>query len=215
MTSMMTMRSIVLRCLPILLVCLSGIPSVQAQTTTITSFQYPSQIALQNGVALATVTFTATYDGLPPGYVLGFVIVHRGTHVNDYASGSGTSAPDKCSPRSPTYATSAVCATFPSSSSGTETISFSLTFNSTGQYALQAFAIIEDPSAKVIEASRSIQDFTISVTAQTVPTTSTTTTQSSGPLGIPGFQLEAIILGLALGFALLPVMRHKSKAWNR
>ena len=214
----MRARNIVLACLPIFLICLTIVPNVQAQTATISNLKHPTEAVLQNGVAEATVTFTVSYADLPPGDYLTFGVLNGGT--SNYVTGSGSSAPDPCiSLAGSAYANSAFCANTLSTSSGTESASFILRFNSTQQYNLNAFAGVVDKSFQAIQSSFTVQAFSISITPQTVSTTtshavsstSTTSNPSSGPFGIPGFQLETIILGVALGFGLLVAIRRRSK----
>ena len=128
--------------------------AVQPQTT-ITNLQYPTQaVELQNGVTQVTVTFDVGYSGLPSGGYLVFGPTKRST-------GSATSTPDPCMPLGEEHKNEATCVTVPSSSSGTESASFILTFNSTGQYALAVSAVIEDASFNIL--SRTESDYTISV----------------------------------------------------
>jgi hypothetical protein len=132
-------------------------------TTTITNLLYPSHAVLQNGVAQATVTLTVGYTGLPSGGFLSTEIVDPTTKP---VTGSGTSTPDPCQSLTGTsYASAAICIAIPASSSGTESIKFTLTFNSAQQYALAVAALIQDSSGNnVISGSLSGFKFTISVT---------------------------------------------------
>jgi len=177
------------------LVCLATLPqNVTAQTTTITNLQYPSQVALQNGIAQATVLFTVDFSGLPSG---NYLIIGILFGLN-YATGSATSTPDACAPLTgTTYANTAACITSPHSNSGTESISFTLTFNLTQEYNLVAFAHMVDTSLTVINGSTSRQPFTISVTAETVPTNSQTSSQtvSANP--------QSSSLDIAVGLAII------------
>jgi hypothetical protein len=167
-----SIRGSVLAYLIVLLISLTIAPNVQAQTTTITNLQYPNQAVLQNGVAQVTVTFTVSYAGLPSGDWLIFGILYSGTST--YVTGSGTSSPDHCFPSAGTpNAKLAVCVTAPISGSGTESGTFSLTFNSTQLYSLEAGAGMTSASGVLVSGSVGVQSFTISVTSQTVSTTST------------------------------------------
>lgn len=149
----------------LLLICLTVAPNVQAQTTTLSNLQYPTQAVLQNGVAQVTVALTVGFSNLPSGYYLGFGIVDAGT--SNYVTGSVTSTPDSCAPLTGTnYVNSALCATTPTSSSGTESASFTLTLTSARQYNLVAAAVVTDKSGNVISSSASRQTFAISVIAQ-------------------------------------------------
>jgi hypothetical protein len=194
----MRVRNIVLSCLAILMVYLTFVQNVQGQTTTITALQYPTQAVLQNGVAQVTVTFTVSYAGLPSSDFLGFGIQYAGTST--WVKGSGTSGPDQCYPNAGTdMANSAACVTTPSSSSGTESASFSLTFNSTQQYSLRAVAVIADSSHTVLSSSVTVQSFAISVTSQTVSTTSTAE-----------FHLTSLSVLSAVVITIIALRRRKS-----
>ncbi len=183
----MITQSTALMFLLVLLISLTFAPNVQAQTTSITNLQYPNQAVLQNGVAHATVTYTVSFSGLPSGDILAFGILYGGT--TNYVTGSGTSTPDSPQPvfAGTRFANSAFIATPPASSFGTESVSFSLTFNAPQQPTLIAFAVIEDKTFKVIGVSTAESDFTISVTGQAVPTNPQTTTvpQTTTPTSTP------------------------------
>jgi hypothetical protein len=173
---------------------------VQAQTTTITNLRYPGQAVLQNGVAQVAVSFTVGFSHVPYGYHLGFGIGYAGT--TNYVKGSATSTPDSCFPMTGTiYVNTTFCAILTSlSNSGTESASFSLTFNSTGQYWLRAFAIITDQYAKAISSSAN-QDFEISVTTQAQVRTDYTT---------PYVTIGAIVAVIAI-VAVLRAIRKRKK----
>ena len=136
----MRVRNLALSCLPILLICLTFIPNVRAQTTTISNLQYPTEVMLQSGVTNpTTITFTVNYVDLPSGYSLVIGIIFSGT--SNYVTGSVSSTPDSCGSMSGTkYANSAVCVTLPAAVSGTEIAVLSLQFNAAQQYTLEAIA---------------------------------------------------------------------------
>jgi hypothetical protein len=166
----------------LLLFCIAIIPNLQAQVSGITSIldlQYPSQAALQNGEAQVTVTFTVYYNYYynPQGYLV-FGVYDTG--ASNYVKGSATATPDQCQKLAGgQYTDAALCAIVPSSNSGSESAVFTLAFNSPQVYALSAVSLIWDTrnlqSGSQVSGSASKSDFTISVTGQTVSTSSTTT----------------------------------------
>jgi len=170
----------------LVLICLTAISNVQAQTAGITSIlnlQYPSQAALQNGVAQVTVTFTVYYNYYynPQGYLV-FGIYD--TRASNYVNGTATATPNQCQTLAGTqYTNAALCAIVPSSSSGKESAVFTLTFNSPQQYTLSAVTLIWDTrnlqSGNLVRGSDNKMDFTISVTGQALITSSTTTSSST------------------------------------
>jgi hypothetical protein len=166
----MITRSSVLAYLLVLLISLTIAPNAQAQEEPIgiTNLQHPDQVEMQNGVAQATVTLTLHFTEMNPGYYFIFGIVYEKS-LNP-VTGSGTSTPDSCYHRpgeAPPQV--ALCAIFPTSSSGTESASFTLTFNATKQYAVHYVILVFGKSGGLLYLTIG-SDFTISVTAQTVPT---------------------------------------------
>lgn len=131
----------------LVLICLTAISNVQAQVSGITSIldlQYPSQAALQNGVAQVTVTFTVYYNYYynPQGYLVFGIYDSR---ESNYAKGSAAATPNQCQTLAGTqYNNAALCAIVPSSNSGSESAVFTLTFNSPQQYTLSAVTLIWD-----------------------------------------------------------------------
>ena len=193
-------------------------------TTAITNLQYPTQAVLQNGVAQATVTFTLDYTGLPSGDFLALGILYQPHGSGNYVTGSGTSTPDSCTSTAGTkYANSALCVATPSSSSGTESVSFNLTFNSTQQNALYLVAVMGDKSGNVVSSATSFSDFTISVTTQTAsPTTATTATtpltsttseatEAPGIGGIPSnLLIVAVVVAVIVIVGVVFLMRRRA-----
>lgn len=156
-----------------------NIPTVQPQTTSITITQVPTHAMMQtSGVTrAASGTMLVSYSDLPTGEYLGFGILYEGT--KDFVTGSIESTPDSCYSLAGTvYANAGFCVTSPKSSSGLESVSFSLKLNETGQVTLRAFAtmgaLVTIPamsvfygrtgSAQIVPGSMSTSDFTISVT---------------------------------------------------
>lgn len=173
-------RNAALRFMPILLICLAIVPNAQAQTiTSITNLQYPSQVALQNGVAQMTVTFTVYYNYYNIQGYLAFGILDVGS--GKFVPGSGKSTPDPCQSLTGTnYVGTALCITKPGTSSGTESASFTLTFNSAQKYTLRATTYATDQSGNLITGSTRQSDFAITVTGQ-AQTGSTTITNLQAP----------------------------------
>jgi len=154
------------------IVGLAVVPNVQAQSgiTSILNLQYPSQVTLQGGTAQATVTFAlyySNYYNLIGGYL---VFGIWGAHSSTDIPGSATATPDPCQPAA-NNAGYAICEVVPSAYAGTESASFTLTFNSAQQYDLQVSAGVLDEYGNVVQGSTSYQDFTISVTGQVSTTT--------------------------------------------
>jgi len=194
-------------CLLVLLISLTIAPNAQAQFTgqpTITNLQYPQQVALQNGAAQATVTFTLSFPEPPPGYLIfGIRDVNSTAHMNStnyWATGSAASTPDPCQSEnvflgvlgqslvaSDWLANSAVCTTLLASSSVyeatggvNESASFSLTFNATRQYNLTILVMVLGARLNIYFATPTRSgEFTISVTTQTSPSTTTALTSTT------------------------------------
>lgn len=189
------------------LVFLSTQTAVKAQTgasTTIRDLKYPAQAVLENGAARAEVTYTVSYTSLPSGGYLGFGILYIPHGSGKYVTGSGTSAPDSCQSNAGSrYVDSALCVIKPSTSSGTESVSFSLRLNSTQQYALYAVSVMVDNSGKAV-SEYSFSDFTISVITQLTSRTSETTATSTPVLilGISVIAIPAFIIGVVVGFLI-------------
>jgi hypothetical protein len=163
------------------LICLAIVPVAQAQAsgiTSITDVQSSSQAVLQNGVARAMVAFTVYYNYYynPQGYLV-FGIYDAST--SSLVKGSAVASPTPCQSLAGTsYTDSAVCTVVPATPSGTESASFTLTFNSPQQYSLNIRSFIWDTrnlqSGTQVSGSTNSWSLTISVTGQTVSTSSTT-----------------------------------------
>jgi len=177
-----------------LLICLAIIPSAQAQATGITSvadLTYPSQVELQDGWVLASVTFTVSYNyyNNPYGF-LAFGVYDRQT--SDYAKGTASARPLPCrSVPGTKFANAALCAIVPplngaGGSYGSDNAFFTLTFTSPQQYNLRVVTFVWDstdlPAGSVVSESANKADFAILVTGQaqtSTVTTAITVTQSS------------------------------------
>ncbi len=158
-------------------------------------------------MAKATVNFTVSYTGLPSGNVLGFGILYEPHGSHQYVWGSGTSTPDECQLNVTPYVNSALCVVTPGSNSGTESVSFSLTFNSTQQYALYVVSAMVDKSGNLITSSESFSDFTISVTSQTVSANMQT---NNLDLAV-GLAIIALPFIAVIGLIVFVVRRRKRK----
>jgi hypothetical protein len=182
----MIFRSAAVAIMPILLVCLAIIPSVQAQASGITSIRdlkYPSQAVLQNGLAQVAITFTVYYNYYynPQGYLV-FGIYDPDSL--DYVEGTAMATPIPCQSLAGTqFANAAVCVVVPASGSGTESASFTLTFNSPQQYTLSVVTLVWDSknllSGSEVPGSTNKADFAITVTGQALTSTGSATTSSA------------------------------------
>jgi hypothetical protein len=113
------------------------------------------------------VAFKVTYAGLPSGgYVIITVIQ---SNSSAYVRGSGTSTPDACLSNSGLpFSGYAVCYFSPASSSGTESVSFTLNLQSFGRYNFIAGVGLADQNVKTISSSESASAFMVTV-ASPVP----------------------------------------------
>jgi len=169
------------------LICLTVVPAVRGQQgiTSILNLHYPSQAALENGVAVVPVTFEMyfNYYSNPQGYLV-FGVYNAGT-LNP-VPGSAASSPNPCQSLAGTpYANDAVCAMIPAvgaGGSGTESASLNLTLNQPQAYSLSVVAFVWDStdlqSGNLVSGSRSTSDFTITVTGQTTSTQASSTLSS-------------------------------------
>ena len=192
--------------MPILLICLAIVPNVQANSgiTSILNLQYPSQAALQNGVAQVTVKFTVYYNDYwnPQGSLVFGVWSIAGA---SYVKGSAASTPYPCQSLAGTsLAGDAVCAVIPAGSSGTQSASFTLTFNSPQQYALRAVTGVEDQAGNVAPGSTSKSDFAITVTGQASTGSTTITNLRSPPHAVFQNGLAQATVTFTVGYAGLP-----------
>ena len=137
---------------------------IVAVTTTIVNSPQSASALLRNGVAQTTVNFTEGYANLPSGDIV-FAGV-RDVNSKGVATGSASSTPDQClSLTGTSYANDAMCLMNPALGTGTEYITFTLTFTSTQQYNLAVVTGAEDQSGNTISGSTSTSPtFTISVT---------------------------------------------------
>jgi hypothetical protein len=169
--------------------------------TTITNLQYPSQAIWQNSAAQATITFTVTYSGLPSGGWLFFALIQNSTGQWAPMKAAVNSTPDQCmSMTNTTYAGLSTCVIKPMSSSGTESATFVVTFDSPKQYSFVAGAFIMNSSVKVIESSGAKKEFTIAVNA----------TSSSFDF-ILGLSVIAIPIILVIGLIVFLIQRKKRR----
>ncbi len=142
---------------------LSAVADVRAQTTSITNLSFPT--APVPGTS-ARVTFDLSYSGLTNSkteVLAAFVLDTANPTGNSFATGTGYSTPDRCLPLGGAeFSDKAVCAWFPSSSSGTEHLTFDLEFSTHRQtYNLAAGAGVVTAAAQVIYSSLSERTFSI------------------------------------------------------
>lgn len=132
------------------------LPSVRAQTTSITSVQSPTRALTRTNVS---VSVALTYNRGPNGaYVFvaiqdmnsRFFAVANATSPQCIKSASGTNV--------------ATCFFIPASTSGSDVIAFSLQFYFPGTNRLQALVGFDDPAYQVISDSISVKEFAIFVT---------------------------------------------------
>lgn len=161
---------------------LSAVPDIHAQTTSISNLSYPTAPVPSGG---ARVTFDVTYSSLSSskGDVL-LAFVFDGA-TSTYASGSGSSSPDKCLPLGATQLNGkAVCGWFLASSSGTEHLTFDLQFSThRTTYNLVATAAVATTAGEAIFTSLSEQKFSITAGSKLKLTVDT---QSTVPITIDG-----------------------------
>jgi hypothetical protein len=162
-----------------------AIPSVQAQTTSITNLSYPTG-PVPSGEA--KVTFDVIYSGLSSstGEILA-AFVYDG-EAKSYATGTGSSTPDQCFPLGATqFGDKAVCAWLLSSSSGTEHLTFKLQFSTHHKtYSLSAAAGVATTAGQAIYSSLSEQKFSITAGSQVQLTVNT---QATVPVTVDGSQV--------------------------
>ena len=163
-----------------LLICLTIVLPAEGQMgiVSILNLQYPSQAALQNGVAQVPVAFTLYYNyySNPQGYLV-FGIYASGT--SGPVDGSATSTPDPCQSLTGTpYANAAICAIVPPARAGSESAAATLILTQAQQYSLSVVAFVWDSrnlqSGNRVAGSIYTTHFTITVTGQTASTISTT-----------------------------------------
>ena len=135
----------------LLLLALSS--NVQAQsapgTASISTIQYPTQVAFQNGESdQVTVSFSVNYTYLSGK--LDYVVAWITDTSTPYVDGTGTSSPLPCMLNRDTSVffmfaktyPNAFCIIAPNTGFGTQFFSFNLRFNSLGQHSLQANVVL-------------------------------------------------------------------------
>lgn len=129
-------------------------------TVSVTSLQSPSNELVGRN---ATVTLAVAYNGVYNGDFLVVGIMVTNGDPGQFATGSSYSFPDSCVQQQQ-YLDQAECMLQPSSPSGSETLTFSLPFNSPGNYSLHAGAFVFSAiQLGISEKARYIQDFSILV----------------------------------------------------
>jgi hypothetical protein len=195
-----------LACLLIGVFALVIVPSIHAQTTSVTVLSSPTSVVLNsNGTAQFDATIQARYAGLnlptskSEGPELVYVILNYfGSNVP--LNGTVASSPDPCQPSAISFMKAGVtgCAIFTTSSSGTETVSFHVIIYNAAprRYHFEVGAIVAVlpltttyVSPKFLESSISTSDFYVSVVngATTTSTTSQTPYVSSAVTSTPPY----------------------------
>ncbi len=127
------------------------IPGASAQTTEVAIVgSTPSHALIGRGV---TITVSATYE---LGYARNLGVFIWDMDASDYASGTASSSsPDSCvaAANLGKYANSAACILIPSSSSGSEIVTFSLQLSTPKTYHLEAGSALFDASSNVVTGS--------------------------------------------------------------
>jgi ribosomal protein L40E len=183
-----------LTCLLIGVFVLVIVPSIHAQTTSVTILNSPTTVVIgSNGAAQFYVTAQVAYTGYSQANnLLSVTVMYHGTFNPLY--GGGSSTPDSCNPSllKSGFQGYALCFMQPSTSSGTETVTFTLTIVSAQlqQYQFDVNAGLISTSAagnSIVGGSTSTSDIFVDVTnnpqspttAQEPPPQTYQTSQSS------------------------------------
>lgn len=123
-------------------------PPVRAQTASITSLQSPSHSLFGKAVqAVAYVNYTAGSKG---AFFMAYVM-DSGTHK--YVTGTAASSQNKCMLNTDQYSNAAFCRYAPRSSSGSDTITFTMQFSEKKEYSLNVWVGFQDSYSNVISDS--------------------------------------------------------------
>ena len=144
------------------------LPKVRAQSTSITSLQAPSTATVGTDV---TVTVAAAYDLGSNGYAVSIGIFDLDA---SWAVGTATSSQNTCHQYTGNLWDHAYCTYIPTSTTGSDVVTFELLFTSVKTYRLRASVELFDANVQLISSASMFQDFTLAVSAAT---TSQTTTQ--------------------------------------
>jgi hypothetical protein len=169
-------------------------PQVKAQTASITNLQSPSHSLFGKAVqAVAYVNYTTGSKG---AFLIAYVI-DTGTHK--YVTGSAASSQNKCMLNTDQYSNAAFCRYAPRSSSGTDTITFTLQFSEKKEYSLAAWVGFQDTYSNVLSDSLYRWPFPIAISDKL-----TLEVQAPYPVvvtvdGVPQTPGQATLYELALG----------------
>lgn len=134
------------------------VPSVHAQSTSITHLDAPSTAVVGESV---TVRVGATYDLGSNGYAVSIGIFDLDAW---WAYGTATSEENTCHIyASGQMAQQAFCGYIPSTRSGSDVIIFQLTFSTVKTYRLRASVELYDSHANLLSGVNTFQDFSITV----------------------------------------------------
>jgi hypothetical protein len=153
-----------------------AIPNVKAQTTNITSLQAPSTTTVGTDV---TVAVAIAYDLGANGSAVSIGIFDL--DGGSWAVGTGTSSQNTCHQYTGELWGHAYCTYTPTSTTGTDVITFELLFTSAKTYRLRASVELFDANVQLISSASMFQDFTIAVSAATTSLTSTQSYTTSTP----------------------------------
>jgi ribosomal protein L40E len=135
------------------------VPNVMAQTTSITDLESPTRALTGKDVtAKVAVNYNRGYNGH------WFFVSIFEPDTNTFATGTAISSQATCWENTGRYANAAICGYTPTSTSGSDVVTFDLKFYTAKTYTLYAFVGIEDYSYTVITDSMSQKTFTILVT---------------------------------------------------
>ena len=162
----------------IILALVMIVPSVNAQSTSITSLQAPSTATLGTQV---TVTVGATYDLGASGYAVGIGIFDLDAW---WATGTAQSSEYTCHSNPPNQA---FCGYAPTSRSGSDVVTFELTLNTVKTYRLRASVELFYSNAQLIQGASTFQDFLIVVSAPSAT--------ASGTVSISNLQYPTVLSG--------------------
>lgn len=152
-----------------------AIPNVMAQSTSITSLQAPSTATVGTDV---TVTVAATYDLGSNGYAVSIGIFDLDA---SWGVGTGTSSQNTCHQYTGDLWGHAYCTYIPTSTTGSDVVTFALLFASVKTYRLRASVELFDANVQLISSASMFQDFTITVSAATTSLTPTQVYATSTP----------------------------------
>lgn len=169
-------------------------PQVRAQTATITNLQSPCHSLFGKAVqAVAYVNYTTGSKG---AFFMAYVM---DSGIHKYVTGTATSSQNKCMLNSDQYSNVAFCRYTPKSSSGSDTITFTMQFSEKKEYSLNAWVGFQDSYSNVISDSLYHWPFPIAISGKLA-----LEIQAPYPVvvtvdGVPQTPGQATLFDLALG----------------